>query len=259
VVRTDLFTREKLRYLIFLETNMPQDDNQGVNNAENVNIDDNQAVNNAENVDIKAVALKLPPCWSKNMALWFSRCEAQFRLKNITADGTKFDHIVAVLEENLVEKAAAIISNPPQEGRYEKLKSHLLGHCDLPPLAKAQQLLHTAGLGDKRPSDLLSNMWATYSSLPEGMLFRALFLDQLPEDVRQILAKSDVDIHQLGQDADNTYFSRGKENPISAVRGSVPKNKTTKKGGSFSKGPQYCKFHRRWGMDARQCVQPCSF
>ena len=36
--------------------------------------------------------VKLPEFWSDNTALWFARADAQFRLKKITAEQTKFDY-----------------------------------------------------------------------------------------------------------------------------------------------------------------------
>ena len=37
-----------------------------------------------------AVALKLPSFWTSQPAVWFIQAEAQFTLRNITADETKY-------------------------------------------------------------------------------------------------------------------------------------------------------------------------
>ena len=47
---------------------------------------------------VSAVSIKISPFWSNDPALWFSPVEAQFTLKGITSQLTKFHYIVASLE-----------------------------------------------------------------------------------------------------------------------------------------------------------------
>ena len=66
---------------------------------------------------------------------------------------------------------------------------------------KDQELLNLNGLGDKKPSELLQHM-RNLNVDPET-LFKALFLAQLPSEVRRILASSEkTDIADLALEAD---------------------------------------------------------
>ena len=42
-----------------------------------------------------AVALKLPEFWESHAAVWFAQAEAQFEIRDITADNTKYCYVVA--------------------------------------------------------------------------------------------------------------------------------------------------------------------
>jgi len=44
---------------------------------------------------IAAVAVKLPPFWPEDPHTWIQQVEAQFVIRGITVDSTKFYHIVA--------------------------------------------------------------------------------------------------------------------------------------------------------------------
>ena len=46
-----------------------------------------------------AVALKLPPFWISQPRVWFQQTEAQFALRKITADETKYFNVVAALDQ----------------------------------------------------------------------------------------------------------------------------------------------------------------
>ncbi len=56
------------------------------------------------------VAVKLPDSWVKDPKMWFSQAEAQFRRARITLEGTKYDHVLVKLPEDVIMSVRARIS-----------------------------------------------------------------------------------------------------------------------------------------------------
>lgn len=84
---------------------------------------------NGNSAELCRVAVRLPPFWPKEPALWFAQCEGNFVLSNITKDDTKFYYVAAQLDHAYAVEVKDIIKNPPETGKYEKLKPSLLSAC----------------------------------------------------------------------------------------------------------------------------------
>ena len=139
---------------------------------------------------VTAVSVKLPPFWPDKAVLWFAQAEAQFLLRSITADKTKFAHVLTMLDSKTAEHAMDIIEAPPNEDAYGALKTRLTGAYAISEVEKAERLLNMNGLGDKTPSQCLSSMLMLVPKGQEpGFLFRQLFLRQLPGEVHTQLAQ----------------------------------------------------------------------
>ena len=75
---------------------------------------------NANN--IFAVTVKLPDFWQHNPRPWFQHFEAQFQLKGITQDATKYFHVVAALDVSTTARAMMLLESPPAVGKYDFVK-----------------------------------------------------------------------------------------------------------------------------------------
>ena len=73
-----------------------------------------------------AVAIKLPEFWESSAATWFAQAEAQFALREITADETKYYYVVAALGCATASRISGFITAPPASDKYEALKSFSL-------------------------------------------------------------------------------------------------------------------------------------
>ena len=80
----------------------------------------------------------------------------------------------------------------------------------------AAKVLDTNGLGDKSPSQLLSDMLLSVPTDKEpGYLFREVFLRQLPTDIRAHLAQTSNkgstpdELRKLAEEADRYFTSTG--------------------------------------------------
>nr|XP_054750181.1 uncharacterized protein LOC129255885 [Lytechinus pictus] len=130
---------------------------------------------------IAPVSIKLPPFW----------VEAQFHTKGITAEITKFNYVVASLQQEVAMEVRDIITAIPADNPYQKLKAALVKRTTVSEQTRLNRLLSGEELGDKSPSQLLRRMQQLMgTSTMEDSIFRQLFLQRLPTNVQVILAAS---------------------------------------------------------------------
>ncbi|CAB4043658.1 gag-pol poly, partial [Paramuricea clavata] len=92
-------------------------------------------------VATNAVAVKIPPFWPSDPELWFAQVEAQFSVKNMTSQGTKFAHVVAALSPEAATEVRDLILTPPSTNPFDVLKATLTERVSLSKRRKIQQLL----------------------------------------------------------------------------------------------------------------------
>ena len=88
-----------------------------------------------------AVALKLPPFRISQPRVWYQQAEAQFALRKITADDTKYFNVVAALDQETASRLIDYLEKPPEEDRYSSIKKRLLSTFDLSQQERAARLL----------------------------------------------------------------------------------------------------------------------
>ena len=115
--------------------------------------------------EVMGVRLKLPLFYVNNATFWFNYAEQQFIICNISADATKFGHLVTSLQEDVAHRIMDEIETPPETGRYDNLKRALLRHFTLTPAEMAAALLDLPGLGNQKPSQLLQKILSLH---PKG-------------------------------------------------------------------------------------------
>lgn len=196
--------------------------------------------------EINAVALKLPTFWTERPSVWFAQAEAQFLVKGITADATKHAYVIGSLGNDAAAEVESDILHPPDNNKYDSLKASLIDAFGQSQMAKDIALLNLSGLGDRKPTSLLRYMKSLNSD--PTTLFKACFLQQLPTDVRRILASSNKTIEDIAMDADCIMEATGKYlSDISAVRHPTTLTKSPVMDSSL------CYFHARFGKKARNC------
>ena len=241
---------------------------------------------NAQTNQVNRVSIKLPEFWTKSPEVWFARVEAQFGTKGITQDHTKYDYIVSALDVNTAEEVQSVLINPPAENKYNTLKKALIKTFGKSQAQKDAELLNLNGLGDKRPTALLRKINALNDD-PQT-LKRALFLANLPSDVRSILAGHNfTDTDALAEAADRVWEARTSgvqqvfrvpaethstntkppfeqnvvtpslDETVSAInRG---KRQLTPQQRGTTSSSSVCFYHQRFGPDARRCLPGCKF
>ncbi|XP_053968530.1 uncharacterized protein LOC128869961 [Anastrepha ludens] len=144
--------------------------------------------------------IELPPFWSQQAQLWFAAVEAQFQLRRITSDATKYYTVIARLDQDALIVVENLITNPPTNDKYSTLKNALLNHFALSQSRRFKMLLSGVELGDRRPSELLAEINRLGGDKLDPAFVRVIWLERLPPQVQMALVGRDQEDNvQLSQ------------------------------------------------------------
>lgn len=249
--------------------------------------------------NIARVTIRPPPFWKVNPNLWFAQLEAQFNIAGITADSTKFYHVLSAMESDILNTVSDIVLHPPAVDKYGTLKKRLVELHSESQESKIRRLLQGLELGDQRPSQLLTRMRNLAGEAVGEPLLKSLWLSRLPANTQGILAALNEDLSQLATVADKisdlaapsinaTSVNRSEPTQLEELadlkeqiselrsiihrRGRPHENWTSRepnhrrRSNSRTRVRRYkepadgqCFFHTNFGSKARKCTAPCSF
>ena len=223
---------------------------------------------------VAAVSIKVPPFWSEQPSVWFSQLESQFTIKNITAPATKFAYVVSNLTQEVAVRIPDLIASPPRDP-YNSIKARLISMFVLSDYQKAETLVNLPSMGDQKPTVLMDKM---LHLLPAGhdpcFLFKFLFLQRLPADLRVLLMNDVADLpRDLAAKADILWTARSARptNSVSVDPGLDPVCALPPRRPSSTRPPPptvsssarsnqgYCWYHAKYGAKAHKCESPCSW
>ena len=144
----------------------------------------------------------------------------------------------------------------------------------------ASRILHHPHLGDTRPSVLMSKMLVLLPCRePPGILFQTAWLERLPTDVcSQVSTHDFADVRAMAAFTDRVGETRSTEVSVAAValslhnqpcspspmdtRSHPPSRASSPAAAGPTRLPgrqrgRLCFYHRKWGMAARYCRDPC--
>ena len=201
------------------------------------------------NDQVSAVSLKLPTFWSNNPKLWFCSVEAQFSVRNIVADDTKYNYVVAALSDDMANSVADVLLEPPATGKYEAIKNALTRFYRTPPVKQVLSFIRTGTMSDRRPREVAREIKSLDASLEQYRM--ALFASAMPPQIQTHLLARDYE--NLGEMAETAEGLSTQSVPwINAM----PRPKST--GPNQSTG-SLCYFHKKFGNKARRCREPCTW
>jgi len=203
-----------------------------------------------------AVSIKLPQFWPETPEFWFIQTEAQFALRGIKDENTKYSYVVSAIDQDVAKRVMDFIKTPPNINRYEEFKKRLLSTYCLSESERAQKLLNMPELGDEKPSKLMHNMQVLLGDHQPCFLFRELFLQKMPENIKTALVSMQItNCRKLATAADELFNSQSnletnavRAFPQHTAKATVKKNRSG-----------FCYFHEKFGDKAFKCQFPCSF
>lgn len=210
---------------------------------------------------VSAVSVKLPPFWAEEPEIWFDRVDSIFRLRGITTEQTKFDHVIAVLPLEFMRSARQEISNPHRDKPYEKLREALLEKFAKHPI---QHLLDTiqsftsqTDLSPSQIEDVCNSVSCNIDTLRE-----ALFVLALPHSIKGPILdklKAGSSLKEARKTAESLLAQQPAQFSVSAVHNNKGKAGYHKGAQGASGNPNWCYMHNRYGERAYNCRQPCSY
>ena len=238
-------------------------------------------VDAADTTAAAARDIRLPPFCPTDALTWFQRVEVQFRLRNLSSESRKADHVLAALPE---ETFPLISDWLTEQGdgpiQYLDLKDQILRRFVATPEEHARKLMELTGLplGDQRPSAAFLEMKAL-TRLPVAAhggdgkldLLRVLWLLRLPGDVRskitnfmKLTEQEIIDLADSLQGAARNAAPRpiasagADEEPAAAAAFRKPQQQMSPPSKKRSQ-EAFCFFHKKFGDRARKCQAPCSW
>lgn len=159
-----------------------------------------------ENTALATLQVRLPPFWAKNPRSWFAQVEAQFHLRRVSTQLSKYYYVVSALPPDIADELDDVLAATPPADAYDQLKAAILLRKSESTTSRLQRLLTTEELGDQRPSQLLHRMrqlLGEQASDVNNSILRELFLQRLPQGVRMVLAPAnDMSLDRLAEMAD---------------------------------------------------------
>lgn len=162
---------------------------------------DKNEVDTGETPEINKVSVKIPPFWIDRPEIWFFQVEAQFQINGITNENTKFNYLIAQLEPKYVENIWDII-NSASATKYSDSKARLLNLFKESESARIKRLITGIELGTMKPSQLLQKLRTVATADISENLIKTLWLQKMPDDIKNILLVSEEDLTKLAIMAD---------------------------------------------------------
>ncbi|KAM9327638.1 uncharacterized protein KZ484_019100 [Pholidichthys leucotaenia] len=224
-----------------------------------------------------AVTVQLPDFWREDPASWFLQAEAQFILAGITADDTKFYHIVSKLDFATSRCVRSLIRQPPARDKYETLKATIVANYVPPAEERAERILVVYGHRGGNPKALMEDLLQLKEEDNDNFLFQFIFLSTLPPHMRGTLANTKCNTHQDFRTlASEAYWlvnackertptaasadlrtdapSHGEPQPTEQTQPTVTAARPKR-----NKQIDVCYYHHHFAEKAHKCVPPCKF
>lgn len=205
--------------------------------------------------ETNAVALKLPPFYKSNPAMWFRQVEAQFTIRNpaITEDNTKFAYLLSALPADIAELMEFAVENATDGDKYSSLKAALIKQFGLTKAQKAKKLASFTNLDPSMtPTTLLMHMRPLSSDSTSEEFFHQ-FKSVMPPGFRTALAgRKFAIIEAYAEAADEVAETIRECTSVYTVSRPPKKDK-----GSDASG--LCFYHTRFGSKAQKCRAPCKY
>jgi len=131
--------------------------------------------------------IKLADFWTHQPQVWFIHAEALFDTYGVVEEQMKVNLVLPTLSQDTLVRVATIVNAPHLlADPCTALRARLMEVYMPDVWEQTSRLLHIFELGDMPPSQVMDEMLAMLPQEEQpGLLFKRIFLDCLPDDVRR--------------------------------------------------------------------------
>lgn len=254
------------------------------NQNPNPNQDQNPNIQNVPNFSVQKISF-----WPAHPAAWFRIIENQFTAARIYQESIKFNHVISMLDSQMIENCMDLIENLDAETPYNTFKEGVIARMAESEQSRLQKVLLGTDLGDRKPSELLSKMQSLAGDSVRPEALKTLWLQRLPTQVRAILAVSSEELTKLALLGDKiletvnhqSIASTSTNNSVSAISGTSKieeqisqltmqfekfrnnfkqsdRNRSRSRS-RYNNNEKICYYHKRFGNNAKKCTKWCKF
>ena len=213
---------------------------------------------------LASVAIKLPAFTTKNPILFFYSLEAQFEIKKIKDETTKFYYVVSGLPEHVLERIPDMLESRPSTDEYKEIKKRVLSIYQRPIGERLLECIDATSLGGLRPTAFADRISALTMGADLDAVHRAILLRALPPGPRAVLRPSTADFRDLAAEADKFFDISGgliESAPsfVAASESGADNIATFRQQPSKAAPPRKdeCFYHKKFGAAAKKCNAPC--
>ncbi|KZC12503.1 hypothetical protein WN55_04310 [Dufourea novaeangliae] len=154
---------------------------------------------------------KIPAFFQEDPQLWFIQVESALTAARVTSQKTMADIVVASLSYDQIASVRDILTASPQPpDLYEQIKTRIISSFSTSAEARLRRLLKGEVLTEGKPSQILTRLRNLNDGSFNNDVISTIFLEQLPAQVRAILAMSRItDPHEFAELADKVMEASG--------------------------------------------------
>ena len=199
---------------------------------------------------VHAVALKLPPFWLTHPAIWFAQVEGQFATCQPSIDLTKYNYIVAALDNVAAGEEQALIpsSSATNKYMYSAFKEALIKAFGKMQAQKDELLSLASAIGSPLPYSDMS----VRSTLTRRLCYEPFFVPTSSRSLPILAVSSKTDLDELATDADcimKVPLDTGNSFEIFGVEN------TYRRPPQSPTATPLCYYHTKFAKTARKCHQ----
>ena len=220
---------------------------------------------------VLGASVQLPAFDKVEPHAWFAVADANFALRKVTDQMTKYYYVLSKLDANTLRKLSAFLQEERGSDPYDEVRSTLCQTFEPPMEQKLDALLATNDMGDERPMQFGLELLRLLGPATAHDILKRIFLRSIPPTiVTAITGSLSASYRDVLSAADKAWTSASSAPQstaaVATISGQPSVSRRGGRGGrqrggrsaSLLKSVVLCVFHQKFGNAAKKCTPGCS-